>query len=150
MSSYLIGLIISDRPLETSWDLKGLNSKLLKDPYRDMFDLYFDKLLTNIPKDLLTDYNATSGIRFVYSAMHGVGYKFVERALKVVHLKPLIPVIEQRDADPDFPTVKFPNPEEGKSSLTLSFLLANETKTDIILANDPDADRLACAELDKT
>lgn len=81
--------------------------------------------------------------------MHGVGYKFVEKALESVNLKPLIPVIEQRDADPDFPTVKFPNPEEGKSSLTLSFQLANDTKTKIILANDPDADRLACAELNE-
>lgn len=81
--------------------------------------------------------------------MHGVGYKFVQKALEVANLKPLIPVVEQRDADPEFPTVKFPNPEEGKSSLTLSFKLANEEKCSIILANDPDADRLACAEFNE-
>lgn len=102
-----------------------------------------------MPRELLINCNAKSDIRFVYSAMHGVGYKFVEKALECVKLKPLIPVMEQRDADPDFPTVKFPNPEEGKSSLTLSFQLANETKTTVILANDPDADRLACAELNE-
>lgn len=114
-----------------------------------MFALYYEKLLANIPSDVLTEINAKSDIRFVYSAMHGVGYKFVEKALEVANLKPLIPVVEQRDADPEFPTVKFPNPEEGKSSLTLSFKLANEEKCSIILANDPDADRLACAEFNE-
>lgn len=111
-----------------------------------MFELYYEKLLGNIPRNILTEINANSDIRFVYTAMHGVGYKFVENALKMANLKPLISVMEQQDADPEFPTVKFPNPEEGKSSLTLSLKLANETKTRIILANDPDADRLACAE----
>lgn len=113
-----------------------------------MFDLYYEKLLANIPADLISDYNEKSDIRYVYSAMHGVGYPFVEKAFEVAHLKPLIAVAEQRDADPDFPTVKFPNPEEGKSSLVLSFLLANETGSKVILANDPDADRLALAEFD--
>lgn len=47
--------------------------------------------------------------------------------------------------DPEFPTVKFPNPEEGKSALDLSIQVANKNSSSIILANDPDADRLACA-----
>ncbi|CAL4067338.1 unnamed protein product, partial [Meganyctiphanes norvegica] len=59
---------------------------------------------------------------------------------------PLIPVKEQMDPDPEFPTVKFPNPEEGKSALDLSFKTANENDSTVILANDPDADRLAVAE----
>lgn len=133
----------------SSWDLESLYSPLLKNPYQKMFNLYYEKLYANIPKCLLSEVNAKSDIRFVYSAMHGVGYKFVENALNVAGLKNLIPVLEQRDADPDFPTVKFPNPEEGKSSLSLSFKVANKLKCNIILANDPDADRLACAELNK-
>jgi phosphomannomutase len=68
---------------------------------------------------------------------------------QIFQLTPLIPVPEQQYPDPDFPTVKFPNPEEGKSSLVLSMQLAKETDCNIILANDPDADRLACAELDE-
>lgn len=114
-----------------------------------MFNLYYEKLVANIPNNVLNEVNANSDIRFVYSAMHGVGFNFVEKAIEVANLKPLIPVTEQQYADPEFPTVKFPNPEEGKSSLTLSFKLANDTKTSIILANDPDADRLACAEFDE-
>lgn len=50
------------------------------------------------------------------------------------------------EPDPDFPTVKFPNPEEGKSALTLAIKTANANNSTLILANDPDADRLAVAE----
>lgn len=134
------------RPLSSSWDLDSLNSPLLKDPYPKMFDLYYEKLLENIPKNVLDEFNSICDTRFVYSAMHGVGFPFVEKAFEVARLKPVIPVTEQQYADPEFPTVKFPNPEEGKTSLLLSFKLADETKSSVILANDPDADRLACAE----
>lgn len=58
----------------------------------------------------------------------------------------MIPVKEQIAPDPEFPTVKFPNPEEGKSALNLAIATANEHGCTLILANDPDADRLAVAE----
>lgn len=61
-------------------------------------------------------------------------------------MQPFVPVKEQMVPDPEFPTVKFPNPEEGKSALDLSFKTANENGSSVILANDPDADRLAVAE----
>lgn len=106
--------------------------------------------MENIPKEYITKYNSTAiDLRFVYTAMHGVGYRFVEHAFKEAGLRPLYPVIEQRDPDPDFPTVKFPNPEEGASSLQLSFELAEKMACNCILANDPDADRLAYAEKDQ-
>lgn len=59
--------------------------------------------------------------------------------------QPFITVEEQKLPDPEFSTVKFPNPEEGKSALDLSIKLADKNNSSIILANDPDADRLACA-----
>lgn len=136
-------------PLPSSWDLSSLNSPLVRDPFKEMYQLYYDKLVANIPKDFLTGFNPKSDIRYVYSAMHGVGYRFVEDAVNIANLRPLLPVKEQRDADPEFPTVKFPNPEEGKSSLLLSFKHAEETSCKHILANDPDADRLALAEFDE-
>lgn len=110
-----------------------------------MIKLYMEKLTAYIPKKFL-NINEKSDINFVYTAMHGVGYPFIEMAFKSVNLKSVIPVIEQRDPNPDFPTVKFPNPEEGKSALNLSIKLADEKGITIIIANDPDADRLACAE----
>lgn len=60
-------------------------------------------------------------------------------------LQPFIVVEEQKLPDPEFPTVKFPNPEEGKSALDLSIQVADKNSSSVILANDPDADRLACA-----
>ncbi|KXJ84032.1 hypothetical protein RP20_CCG023558 [Aedes albopictus] len=135
-------------PLESSWNLDLLKSDQLKDPYDAMSSLYFEKLAANVPKTFVSDYNRKSSQRFVYSAMHGVGFPFIERGFETIGLQPVVAVKEQRDPDPEFPTVKFPNPEEGKSSLVLSIKLANETGCDVILANDPDADRLACAEKD--
>lgn len=70
---------------------------------------------------------------------------FSEISIFGFHLQPFITVEEQKDPDPEFPTVKFPNPEEGKSALDLSIKTANENGSTVILANDPDADRLACA-----
>lgn len=134
------------RPLSSSWDLTVLTSPLLRDPTDELTKLYNEKMIAQIPQSLLTESNATSDLQFVYSAMHGVGYRYVESAFKEAHLKPLLAVKEQRDANPEFPTVKFPNPEEGASSLVLSMKLADKTGSNIILANDPDADRLACAE----
>uniref|UniRef100_A0A1B0CBD0 Phosphoglucomutase/phosphomannomutase n=2 Tax=Lutzomyia longipalpis TaxID=7200 RepID=A0A1B0CBD0_LUTLO len=133
-------------PWPTSWNVDQLNSPLLSDPYDEMFALYFEKLAKVIPSTLIHNYNAKSHVKFVYSAMHGVGWPFIEKAFTIAALNTPIAVVEQRDPDPEFPTVQFPNPEEGKSSLVLSIKLANESQCDVILANDPDADRLACAE----
>ena len=49
--------------------------------------------------------------------MHGVGGEAVKRAFRAFNLPELIPVTEQMEPDPEFPTVSFPNPEEGKSAL---------------------------------
>ena len=78
--------------------------------------------------------------------MHGVGYEFSVESFKAFDHIPFIPVQEQIIPDPEFPTVTFPNPEEGKSALNLAIKTANENNSTIILANDPDADRLAVAE----
>ena len=61
--------------------------------------------------------NENSSFVFTYTPMHGVGQRFAENAFEVFGLKPFISVTEQASPDPDFPTVTFPNPEEGKSAL---------------------------------
>lgn len=82
-------------------------------------------------------------LTIVYSAMHGVGAELCTRVLReaghIVHSVP-----EQHDPDPDFPTAPFPNPEEP-GSLDLAMSLADDVSASLILANDPDADRLAVA-----
>ena len=57
----------------------------------------------------------------VYTAMHGVGWRFIQMAVETFGFKPCIPVKEQVEPDPEFPTVPFPNPEEGKSALVCSY-----------------------------
>lgn len=83
-----------------------------------------------------------TGIRIVYTAMHGVGRRLLERVLKRVGHDDIHVVAEQAEPDGDFPTVNFPNPEEP-GALDLSLALAARVDADVILANDPDADRLA-------
>ena len=85
-----------------------------------------------------------SDIVSVYTAMHGVGWNSIHEACVNSDFKEPNAVPEQRDPDPRFPTVAFPNPEE-KGALDLSIALANTTAADILIANDPDADRLAVA-----
>jgi len=88
----------------------------------------------------------STGARVVYSAMHGVGRDLLVLAMHGAGHTDLHVVPEQADPDPDFPTVNFPNPEEP-GALDLSYRLADEVGADLILANDPDADRLAVAVL---
>ena len=84
----------------------------------------------------------------VYTAMHGVGTRFVKAVFEGAGEAQVLVVPQQEHPDPDFPTVTFPNPEEGKGALALAMALADEKGADLILANDPDADRLAVAERD--
>jgi phosphomannomutase len=85
-----------------------------------------------------------SSLPAVYSAMHGVGYASLNRVLTAAGHDQVTAVAEQRDPDGAFPTVQFPNPEEP-GALDLSFRTADEVGADLIIANDPDADRLAVA-----
>ncbi|MGH9084549.1 MAG: phospho-sugar mutase [Acidimicrobiales bacterium] len=80
----------------------------------------------------------------VYTAMHGVGAETLRRAVSLAGFPPLVEVLEQVEPDPDFPTVAFPNPEEP-GALDLALARAREVAADLVLANDPDADRLAVA-----
>ncbi|MCK6504596.1 phospho-sugar mutase [Myxococcota bacterium] len=84
------------------------------------------------------------GLKVVYTAMHGVGWPTLRRVLLAAGHDEPVAVPAQRDPDGDFPTVALPNPEE-KGALDLAFALADREGADLVLANDPDADRLAVA-----
>ncbi|MGG7463984.1 phospho-sugar mutase [Plantibacter sp. YIM 135347] len=80
----------------------------------------------------------------VYTAMHGVGWETANRVLQSAGYPMPSLVTDQIQPDPTFRTVSFPNPEEP-GALDLSFVAAREAGADLIIANDPDADRLAIA-----
>lgn len=83
-------------------------------------------------------------LKIVYTAMHGVGYEATRRVFEQAGLPELISVPEQQLPDGHFPTVLFPNPEEP-GALDLAIALAEREQADLIVAHDPDADRLAVA-----
>jgi len=87
--------------------------------------------------------------RVVYTAMHGVGWETAGRVLADAGFDAPAVVEEQISPDPAFPTVAFPNPEEP-GAMDLSLARARETDAELVVANDPDADRLAIAIPDAT
>jgi phosphomannomutase len=81
-------------------------------------------------------------LRVVYTPMHGVGRDVVLAVFEHGGFPPLMVVPRQGDPDPDFPTVAFPNPEEP-GAMDLAMAAARESAADLVIANDPDADRCA-------
>ena len=117
---------LKSQPRGTSWN--NLND--------DVFNNYVDRT-AKIGK--------TPGkLKIVYTAMHGVGLETVEAVFKKAGFNAPILVEEQVKPDPDFPTVAFPNPEEP-GAIDLSLAKAKAVGADLVIANDPDADRCAAA-----
>jgi len=95
------------------------------------------------------DPGAASRLKVVTTSLHGVGGRLLARALADAGFTRVTPVEEQSYPDPDFPSVSFPNPEET-GAMDLALGLAIEVGADLVIANDPDADRCAVAVLDTT
>lgn len=109
--------------------------------------------IREVPLELLERYYAEvadlrvqpcTGAKIAYSAMHGVGGRFVKEVLQRAGHTAFSVVEEQWEPDGRFPTVRFPNPEEP-GAMDLLLTLAGQVEADVALANDPDADRLAVA-----
>ena len=86
-------------------------------------------------------------IKIVYTPFHGTGNKPVRRVLSELGFKHVYVVPEQELPDPEFTTLDYPNPEDPKA-FTLALKLAKEKHADIVMATDPDADRLGIYALD--
>ncbi|MDR2740697.1 MAG: phospho-sugar mutase, partial [Treponema sp.] len=109
--------------------------KLIDEPYQNMVRSRLFR------PDLIREKGGD--VRIVYSPLHGTGAMHVEDILESLGLN-VITVPEQRDGDADFPTVSFPNPEE-KEALKMALDLGREKNADVVMATDPDADRLGVA-----
>jgi len=83
-------------------------------------------------------------LKIVYTPIHGTGVELVPKALKAYGFENIYIVEEQKSPDGNFPTVKSPNPEEA-AALELAIKKAKETDADIVMATDPDADRVGIA-----
>ncbi len=136
-----------DKNLEpiVTWDASIVDHDLQVEGEQAMVqDAYFRTLSKLIKPSV--PLNADQQIKFVYTPMHGVGLPYVTRAVRHLGLESAMVVVQsQAQPDPDFPTVKFPNPEE-KGALDLAFETADAESISMVLASDPDADRLAVAQ----
>ncbi|OYO11585.1 phosphomannomutase [Enemella evansiae] len=104
----------------------------------DLLDAYADRLVA------LLDPAGPREISWVYTPMHGVGGAVVDEVVRRLGFPAGIEVAAQAQPDPAFPTVGFPNPEEP-GAMDLALELAGEHGVDLVIANDPDADRCAVA-----
>ena len=107
---------------------------------KEIDDRYIEKLKKLIiNKDAINEMQ--KDIKIVYTPLHGTGGMLVKRILKEIGFENVYVVKEQEEPDGNFPTVDYPNPEDSKA-FKLALELAKKVDADIVLANDPDADRL--------
>jgi phosphomannomutase len=114
------------------------SSELFQIAPSDMFDRYQAEVEAVRPAPVESD------LRIVYTPVHGCGGETVSALLAGAGHRGLVPVAEQFAPDGTFPTVAFPNPEEP-GVLDLALATARRVDADLVIANDPDADRLAAA-----
>ena len=119
---------LSDLPRSHSYSVLG----------DELVAAYVNRLTALVPSD------APRELHWVYTPLHGVGGSLVERAVEACRFPPAHVVSEQANPDPSFPTVPFPNPEEP-GAIDLALRSAQQTGADLVIANDPDADRCAIA-----
>lgn len=115
---------------------KGLYNTILK----EIDDTYIETL-KKLVQNPETIKRTQKDIKIVYTPLHGAGNIPVQRVLKEIGFENVYVVPEQEKPNGDFPTVSYPNPEDEKA-FKLALDLAKKVDADVVLANDPDADRL--------
>lgn len=144
-------ILENQEPWEGAWD-----TTLDKDAsaiVKDVVDAHvarvkwaFERLQPSIPADRVAVLLPISTEKSaIYTPLHGVGANYLNCVVNRVTRSSLGMVEPQRLPDPDFPTVRFPNPEED-GALDLAYLAADAAKQSLVIANDPDADRFAAAQ----
>ncbi|MFM6941235.1 MAG: phospho-sugar mutase [Candidatus Planktophila sp.] len=113
-------------------------------PRGDKWKVLGEEVITEYTQRTIKLAPRPGDIKVVYTAMHGVGTEVVQRVFNHAGFATLILVDEQCTPDPDFPTVAFPNPEEP-GAIDLALTKARDFGADLVIANDPDADRCAAA-----
>ncbi|EIM22201.1 Phosphoglucomutase, first 3 domain-containing protein [Wallemia mellicola CBS 633.66] len=127
-------------PEDEAWSYETVREHpLCEDKTNNMRYEYHNHVAALFPPEEPAD------LAITHTSFHGSADLSIARAFAVTGLPPLMTVRQQRDPDPDFPTLPFPNPEE-KGALTLAIETANNNGSQYILANDPDSDRFLAAE----
>ena len=133
--------------VKTMDEAEAVKAGLLTMIGSEIDDAYIAELKKQIIHPELIE-QVSDDITIVYTPFNGTGLVPVTRVLKELGFKKVYVVPQQADPDPNFTTLEYPNPEDPKA-FTLAVKLAKEVNADIILATDPDADRLGVYALDK-
>ena len=139
-------IISKVRNIESFTEIKEISKEeaiekgLLKIIGTEMDEKYIDVLKKSILNPEIVKKNGKE-LKIVYTPLHGTGNTVVERLLKEIGFENVYVVPEQKDPDGNFPTVDYPNPEDPKA-FKLALELAKKVDADVVLATDPDADRL--------
>jgi phosphoglucomutase len=130
-----------------SWDEEVVDNNLLVQGTLGLVqDAYFKAVAYSADWEGKLRQASDLKLKFSYTAMHGVGLRYMKAALERLGVAQYMSIVEeQAHPDPDFPSVKFPNPEE-KGALDMAIWSADRHGIELILATDPDADRFAVAE----
>ena len=126
-----------------------ISSVTLPSPRGKIWNIVDENLIAKYVASCAQDIVGVAPQKIVYTAMHGVGTETLLSVFKSAKFSPPILVIEQSEPNPEFPTVAFPNPEEP-GAMDLGIKLAAKENADLVIANDPDADRCAIAAKDSS
>ncbi|KAI5302349.1 dihydrolipoamide dehydrogenase precursor [Ascosphaera pollenicola] len=130
-------------PWPSAWDDPEPHEWFQFEQFKDVVDHYIETIKTYLETSLKV--REISPTPFVYTPLHGVGGETFLCLCEKLGIENVAIVKEQKEPDPDFPTVHFPNPEEA-GALDLAMRTADSTGRTLVVANDPDADRFAAAE----
>jgi phosphoglucomutase len=144
-------ILENQEPWEGAWDVT--RDKDAPAIVKDVMDAYvaqvkwaLERLQPSTPADRITaPLPISPETSAMYTPLHGVGANYLNCIVDQVTRFSLEVVEPQRLPDPDFPTVRFPNPEED-GALDLAYFAADAAKQSLVIANDPDADRFAAAQ----
>lgn len=126
--------------------MSGLNEGNITILGEEFDNKYLEKVYSlSLSPDAVKEFH---GMKIVYTPLHGCGYKLVPESLKRYGFSNISTVKEQMVISGDFPTVESPNPEE-KETMKMALELAEKEKAEIVLATDPDADRIGIAVPDE-
>ena len=129
-----------------TWDTSVVDESLLVEGSLGLVRDQYHKVILSTAQPERHKVKMNPELKFVYTPMHGVGLRPMKQCVETLGIASQMTVVkEQAEPNPDFPTVKFPNPEE-KGALDLAIETADKSSIRLILASDPDADRLAAAE----
>ena len=141
--NYFGSQIIAPTDVEISAEI-ARTPKLSEVPRAKVWEVLTESIISDYINETAELVDKPLPIKVVYSPLHGVGKDTFVKVIEVAGFEKPLVVKEQAEPDPDFPTVAFPNPEEP-GAIDLALDLAAREGADLVIANDPDADRCAAA-----